>query len=200
MEHQMIHVQNWKIYASHYDDDSTELGFELKKAQLHYKLYGEQMGVPVTEDIVRSAQRPSVDDIFPYLFDGTLIEDYNQAKYIEQNTNCITVREWHERKGTLIAGGIITGYGVAQMPTTTNINSEYESPLELLTEDSADVSFSDEILGEEENDTPMKKNNCLNMKHHQKQTMSFLDSKIHRQYLVLQQKNYRRVLRRLRLL
>ena len=80
----MIHVQNWKIYASHYSDDSTELGFELKKAQLHYKLYGEQMGVPVTEDIVRSAQRPSVDDIFPYLFDGTLIEDYNQAKYIEE--------------------------------------------------------------------------------------------------------------------
>ncbi len=64
--------------------------------------------------------------------------------------------EWHERKETLIAGGIIAGYGVAQMPTTTNINSEYESPLELLT-GSADVSFSDEILGEEENDTPMKK-------------------------------------------
>ncbi len=37
----MIHVQNWKIYASHYDDDSTELGFELKKEQLHYKQYGE---------------------------------------------------------------------------------------------------------------------------------------------------------------
>jgi hypothetical protein len=153
----MIHVQNWKIYASHYDDDSTELGFELKKAQLHYKLYGEQMGVPVTEDIVRSAQRPSVDDIFPYLFDGTLIEDYNQAKYIEQNNNCITVREWHERKEPLIAGGIITGYGgVQQVHTTTNINSEYDSPLELLT-GSADVSFSDEIGGEEENDTPMKK-------------------------------------------
>jgi hypothetical protein len=44
----MIHVQNWKIYASHYDDDSTELGFELKKEQLHYKQYGEQMGVPVS--------------------------------------------------------------------------------------------------------------------------------------------------------
>jgi hypothetical protein len=196
----MIHVQNWKIYASHYDDDSTELGFELKKAQIHYKLYGEQMGVPVTEDIVRSAQRPSVDDIFPYLFDGTLIEDYNQAKYIEQNNNCITVREWHERKEPLIAGGIITGYGgVQQVHTTTNINSEYDSPLELLT-GSADVSFSDEILGEEENDTPMKKNNCLNMKHRQKQTMNVLDSRIHRHSLVLQQKNYRRVLRRLHLL
>ena len=41
----MIHVQNWKIYSSHYDDDSTELGFELKKEQLYYKQYGEQMGV-----------------------------------------------------------------------------------------------------------------------------------------------------------
>ncbi len=39
------------------------------------------MGVPVTEDIVCRAQRPSVDDTFPYLFDGTTIEDYNQAKF-----------------------------------------------------------------------------------------------------------------------
>ncbi len=46
------------------------------------------MGVPVTEDIVCSAQRPSVDDIFPYLFDETT-----------QNNNCITDREWHERVG-----------------------------------------------------------------------------------------------------
>ena len=115
------------------------------------------MGVPVTEEIVCRAQRPSDDDIFPYLFDGTTIEDYNQAKFIEQNNNCITVREWHERKEPLIAGGIITGYGgVQQVHTTTNINSEYDSPLELLT-GSADVSFSDEIGGEEDNDTPMKK-------------------------------------------
>jgi hypothetical protein len=48
----MIHVQNWKIYASHHYNDSTELGLELKKAQLLYKQYGEQMGVPVTDDIV----------------------------------------------------------------------------------------------------------------------------------------------------
>jgi hypothetical protein len=62
----MLHVQNWKIYASHYNDDSTELGVELRKAQLHYKQYGEQMGVPVTDDIVSRAKRPSVDDIFPF--------------------------------------------------------------------------------------------------------------------------------------
>jgi hypothetical protein len=80
----MIHVQNWKIYASHYDNDSTELGFELKKEQLNYKQYGEQMGVPVTEEIVCRAQRPSVDDIFPYLFDGTTIEDHNQANLLNR--------------------------------------------------------------------------------------------------------------------
>ena len=134
IRHEMIHVQNWIIYASHYDDDSTELGFELKKEQLHYKQYGEQMGVPVTEDIVCRAKRPSVDDIFPYLFEGTLIDDYNQAKFIEQNNNCI--REWHER--------VVTDAS-AQMPDTNNTNSDLVSPVKLLT-GSADDFFSDEIL------------------------------------------------------
>jgi hypothetical protein len=72
LRHEMIHVQNWKIYAFHYNDDTTELGMELKKAQLDYKQYGEHMGVPVTEDIVCRAKKPSVDDTFPYLFEGTL--------------------------------------------------------------------------------------------------------------------------------
>ena len=94
----MIHVQNWKIYASHYNDDSTDLGFELKQAQLHYKQYGEEMGVPVTDEIVSTAKRPSVDDIFPFLFEGTSIHDYNQAQFIERNNNCITIREWQERE------------------------------------------------------------------------------------------------------
>jgi hypothetical protein len=183
----MIHVQNWKIYSSHYDNDSTEIGFELKKEQLHYKQYGEQMGVPVTDEIVFRAQRPSDDDIFPYLFDGTTIEDYNQAKYIEQNNNCITVREWHERVVTRIDGGIITAESAAQMPDNTI--------------GSADDYFSDNLLGEVEDDTPIKKNNCLkNMKLRQKKEMNFLDSRIHRHFLVLQQKNCRRVLRKQRLL
>jgi hypothetical protein len=92
----MIHVQNWKIYASHYNDDSTDLGFELKQAQLHYKQYGEEMGVPVTDKIVSTTKRQNVDDIFPFLFEGTSIHDYNQAQYIERNKNCITIREWQE--------------------------------------------------------------------------------------------------------
>jgi len=94
----MIHVQNWKIYASHYNDDSTDLGFELKQAQLHYKQYGEEMGVPVTDEIVSTAKRPSVDDIFPFLFEGTSIHHYNQAQFIERNKNCIAIREWQERE------------------------------------------------------------------------------------------------------
>ena len=59
----MIHVQNWKIYASHYNDDSTDLGSELKQAQLHYKQYGEEMGVTVTDEIISTAKRPSVDKV-----------------------------------------------------------------------------------------------------------------------------------------
>lgn len=54
------------------------------------------MGVPVTDDIVCRAKRPSVDDIFPFLFEGTSIHDYNQAQFIERNKNCITIREWQE--------------------------------------------------------------------------------------------------------
>ncbi len=34
------------------------------KNTLHYKQYGEEMGVPVTDEIVSTAKRPSVDDIF----------------------------------------------------------------------------------------------------------------------------------------
>ena len=59
------------------------------------------MGVPVTDDIVCRAKRPSVDDNFPYLLDGTSMDDYNQAQFIERNNNCITIREWQERDATL---------------------------------------------------------------------------------------------------
>jgi hypothetical protein len=99
LKHKMIHIQNWKIYASHYNDDTSELGLELKKAQHDYKMHGEKMGVPIIEDIVARAKRPSVDDVFPYFFDGADIEDYNQAQFIEQNNNCITIREWLTSEG-----------------------------------------------------------------------------------------------------
>jgi len=168
----MLHVQNWKIYASHYNDDSTELGVELRKAQLHYKQYGEQMGVPVTDDIVSRAKRPSVDDIFPFLFDGTSVHDYNQAQFIERNNNCITIREWQEREGTLKKVVEIITTGADQTPVTTYADSDYVSPFKLQF-CCADDSFektdnnSDEMKGDvlndmyrkdnSRNDTPMKK-------------------------------------------
>ncbi len=81
----MIHIQNWKIYASHYNDDTSELGLEFKKAQQDSKMYGEKMGVPITEELVVKSKRPSVDDQFPYIFHGTDVEDYKQAQFIQQN-------------------------------------------------------------------------------------------------------------------
>ena len=62
----MIHTQNWKFYTSNYNNDSTDLDLELKKAQLHFKQHGKQIGVPVTDDIVSMAKRPSVDDTGRY--------------------------------------------------------------------------------------------------------------------------------------
>jgi hypothetical protein len=87
----MIHIRNWKIYASHYNDDTSELGLELKKAQQDYKMYGEKMGVSITEELVVKAKRPSVEDQFPYFFHGTDVEDYKQVQFIQQNINCITI-------------------------------------------------------------------------------------------------------------
>ncbi len=99
VRHKMIHIQNWKIYASHYNDDTSELGLELKKAQQDYKTYGEKMGVPITEELVVNAKRPSVDDQFPSFFHGPDVEDYKQAQFIQQNNNCITINEGLTSKG-----------------------------------------------------------------------------------------------------
>ncbi len=57
------------------------------------------MGVPITEELVVKAKRPSVEDQFPYFFHGTDVEDYKQAQFIQQNNNCITINEWLTSKG-----------------------------------------------------------------------------------------------------
>ena len=120
------------------------------------------MGVPVTEEIVCRAQRPSDDDIFPYLFDGTSIEDYNQAKFIELNNNCITVREWHERVVTRIDGEIITAESAAQMPDITFGSADDYLSYELLGEvDDDSPTHMKKIQLFEEYETPSKKSNEL---------------------------------------
>ena len=47
----MIKVQHWKIYAAHYNNDSSGIGMELKKIHLAYRHY-EDMGVPVSGDLL----------------------------------------------------------------------------------------------------------------------------------------------------
>ena len=145
----MIHVQNWKIYASHYNDDSTDLGFELKQAQLHYKQYGEEMGVPVTDEIVSTTKRQSVDDIFPFLFEGTSIHDYNQAQFIERNKNCITIREWQEREVTYTDSDFVETCCVDDLFDNTDNNSA-----EIIGDLLNDI-YTKENSGND--DTPMKK-------------------------------------------
>jgi hypothetical protein len=50
---EMIKVQHWKLYATHYNDDvdSLGIGLELKKLQFQYGNY-EGMGVPISKEIL----------------------------------------------------------------------------------------------------------------------------------------------------
>ncbi len=51
----MIKVQHWKLYSSHYNDDDTGIGFELKKNQTEYQHY-DGMGVPITWEILQQSR------------------------------------------------------------------------------------------------------------------------------------------------
>jgi hypothetical protein len=158
----MIHVQNWKIYASHYNNDSTDLGLELKKAQLHFKQYGEQMGVPVTNDMVCRAKRPSVDDNFPYLFDGKSLDDYNEAKFIERNNNCITIREWQEREAILKKASIplvlISTVAISSVGNPISINTEcFLTGSADCANDLYDLTNNNESIGDILNDVDTQK-------------------------------------------
>jgi hypothetical protein len=181
LRHEMIHIQNWKIYASHYNDNSSKLGLELKKAQLDYKLYGEQTGVPITEDIVVRAKRPSVDDLFPYLFEGTSIQDYREALFIGQNDNCIMIREWQTRK-SLLKQSIDSTSNVkamdrqcstAEFEVTTNLEFDQELDVcvdDILTSNNDDSSKAvtdilNDIYDPKNSDvTPMKKRKLFQYK------------------------------------
>ena len=50
---EMIKVQHWKLYVTHYNDDNDTLGIglELKKLQFYYSNY-EGMGVPISKEIL----------------------------------------------------------------------------------------------------------------------------------------------------
>ncbi len=86
----MIKVHHPKIYATHYEDMSLEIGMELKKMQFHYQ-QNECMGVPITWDILHRSRRPSIDDIFPCFYDIRTTEaEYQRAKMVEFMECCVT--------------------------------------------------------------------------------------------------------------
>lgn len=93
----MIKVQHWKLYSSHYNDLSLEIGDELKKMQFQYTNC-EGYGVPINQSILERAKKPSVDDMFPYFYyrepNETTFDDYKSALWIERRKCCVTNIEY----------------------------------------------------------------------------------------------------------
>ncbi len=96
----MIKVQHWKLYATHYydDDDSLEIGLEFKKLQFQYSNY-EGMDVPISREILNRSWRPSNDDLFPYFYDGTTMDDYKSALAVESMGCSVTKIEYAQLNG-----------------------------------------------------------------------------------------------------
>jgi hypothetical protein len=93
----VIKIQNWKIYAAHYNNDSSGIGMELKRIQLSYRHY-EGMGVPISGDLLYRSRKPSFDGVFPYLYDGTTKEDYNLALSVKMSNCSVTFSEFFSSK------------------------------------------------------------------------------------------------------
>jgi hypothetical protein len=92
---EMIKVQHWKLYATHYndDDDTLGIGLELKKLQFQYSNY-EGLGVPILTEILTRCCRPFSMDLFPYFYDGTTMDNYQSALALERTGCCVTKMEY----------------------------------------------------------------------------------------------------------
>jgi hypothetical protein len=93
----MIKIQHLKIYAAHYNDDSSGIGMELKRIQLAYRHY-EGMGVPISGEILSRSRKRNFDGVFPYLYDGTTKEDYKLAPSVETSNCSVTFFEFFSTK------------------------------------------------------------------------------------------------------
>ncbi len=89
----MIKVQHWKIYAAHYNNDSSGKGMEMKRIQLAYQHY-EGIGVPISGELLSGSRKPNLDGVFPYLYEGTTEEDYNFALSVEKSNYCVTFSDF----------------------------------------------------------------------------------------------------------
>ena len=103
----MIKVQHWKIYASHYNDEVLGIGAEIKKIQFDYINY-EGMGVPIQLDVLERSRKPSNDDLYPYFYDRrtsisllniqTTNVDYEFALQIERGGCCVTTIDYAQHQ------------------------------------------------------------------------------------------------------
>jgi hypothetical protein len=93
----MMKIQHRKIYAAHYNDDSSGIGMELKRNQPAYRHY-EGIGVPISGDLFSRSRKPNFDGVFPYLYDGTTKEDYNLALSVETSNCSVTFSKFFSSK------------------------------------------------------------------------------------------------------
>jgi hypothetical protein len=91
---EMIKVHHWKLYATHYndDDDTLGIGLELQKLQFQYS-NDEGLSVPISTEILTRYCRPFSDDLFPYFYEGTTMDDYQSALALETGC-CVTKMEY----------------------------------------------------------------------------------------------------------
>ena len=92
----MIKIQHWKIYATHYNNNSSGIGMELKRIQLAYRL-NEGMGVPISGEILSRSRKHNFNGVFPYLYDGTTKEDYKLALSVEMSNCSVTFSEFFNK-------------------------------------------------------------------------------------------------------
>ena len=94
--HEMVKIQHWKVFGSHYNDNS-ELGMEIKKCQLDSRKY-EGMGVPISDSVMKAIRSQNHTCVFPYLYFGASLDDYDEAMYVLDNKQCVTEYECQNQK------------------------------------------------------------------------------------------------------
>ncbi len=106
----MIKVQHGKIFATHYEDMSLEIGMELKKMQFRYQ-QNECLGVPITWDILHRSHRPSIDYVLPYFYDIRTTEaEYQRAKMVEFMKCCVTKIQYALSNKDQIEEGMVSAF------------------------------------------------------------------------------------------
>jgi hypothetical protein len=75
-----------------------EIDLELKKMQFKYSNY-EGMGVPISRETLNRSQRPINDDLFPYFYDGTTMDECKSVSAVESMGCCMTKIEYAQSNG-----------------------------------------------------------------------------------------------------